>query len=382
MKQIKFMIFSASVTLLATACQKNIKNDAISREVASEVKGGNGSPGNVYTLSNESSGNRILTFSRSASGMLTWEAAIATGGVGTGTGLGSQGAIVLSQDNKYIIAVNAGSNSISSFTVSPSGLIWASTVASGGMMPISVTIHNNLVYALNAGGENNISGFKISADGRLWPLTGSTRPLSAMNAGPAQVSFTDDGSAIVITEKMTNKITTYTIESDGTPGAIHTLTSANATPFGFAVGRMGMIYVSEAAGGAPGASTVSSYHVQDDGSIHLIDGPVSAGQTAACWVVVLNNGKYVYATNTGSGNISSFTASTDGSLDVSEAAAGITGMSSAPIDAALSNNSKYLYALLSGTETIAAFQVNSDGALEWIQNSGALPDGTTGLAAK
>ncbi len=181
---------------------------------------------------------------------------------------------------------------------------------------------------------------------------------------------------------MTNKITTDTIESDGTPGAMHTLTSANATPFGFAVGKMGMIYVSEAAGGAPGASTVSSYQVQADGSIHLLDGPVSAGQTAACWVVALNNGKYVYATNTGSGNISSFKASNDGNLDVLQAAAGATGMGSKPTDATLSNNAKYLYALLSGTKTIAVFEVKSDGSLEWIQNTGGLPDGTSGLAAK
>jgi 6-phosphogluconolactonase len=382
MKQIKFMILSASVILLATACQKNIDGDAVSRNVASEAKGGNGLAGSVYTLSNESSGNHIIMFSRSANGTLTWEAAIATGGAGTGAGLGSQGAIALSQDNKYIIAVNAGSNSISSFTVSASGLSWASTVASGGMMPISVTIHNNLAYALNAGADNNISGFKISADGKLRPITGSTRPLSATSVGPAQVSFTDDGNAIVITEKMTNKITTYTIESDGLPGAMHTLTSANATPFGFAIGKMGMIYVSEAAGGAPGASTVSSYQVQNDGSILLLDGPVSAGQTAACWVVAVNNGKYVYATNTGSGNISSFKASNDGSLDVLQAAAGVTGMGSTPIDAALSNNSKYLYALLSGTATIGAFQVMSDGSLDWIQNSGRLPVGTVGLAAK
>ena len=376
------MFLSASIILFATACQKNIEGDALSRDVASEAKGGNGLPGRIYTLSNESSGNHIIMFSRSTNGTLTWEAAIATGGVGTGTGLGSQGAITLSQDNKYIIAVNAGSNSISSFTVSPSGLSWASTVASGGIMPISVTIHKNIVYALNAGADNNISGFTISADGKLWPLTGSTRPLSAMSAGPAQVSFTENGNAIVITEKMTNKITTYTIESDGTPGAIHTLTSANATPFGFAVGKMGMIYVSEAAGGAPGASTVSSYQVQDDGSIHLLNGPVSAGQTAACWVVAVNNGKYIYATNTGSGNISSFKAGNDGSLDVLQAAGGVTGMGSSPIDAALSNNSKYLYALLAGTKSIAAFEIHSDGSLEWIQNSAGLPDGSVGLAAK
>jgi 6-phosphogluconolactonase len=380
MRHFRFVIIAAFTPLLFASCQKKINNDSISQNVSSSAKGG--SPGNVYTLSNEASDNRVIMFSRSSNGTLTWEGAFSTGGAGTGIGLGSQGAIALSNDNKLLLAVNAGSHSVSSFTVSPSGLKWVSTVPSGGMMPISVTIYKSLVYVLNAGADNNVSGFTIAPDGKLSPLEGSTRPLSAANAGPAQVSFTADGGAIVVTEKMTNKIITYTIESDGTPGAMHTLTSANATPFGFAVGKMGMIYVSEAAGGAPGASTVSSYRVLDDGSIHLLDGPVSAGQTAACWVVRVNNGKYIYATNTGSGNISSFKASNQGSLDVIQAAGGVTGMGSEPIDAALSNNSKYLYALLAGTECIASFEIHSDGSLEWIQNSAGLPDGSVGLAAK
>jgi 6-phosphogluconolactonase len=380
MKRIKYFMLSACV--IVSACQKDISNDAITRDVASDAKNGDSSPGNVYTLSNDASENRVIVFARSSDGMLTWKGAVPTGGTGTGSGLGSQGAIALSSGNKYLLAVNAGSNTISSFIVTPSGLTWASTVASGGIMPISVTIHNNLVYVLNAGMDNNISGFTISNDGELWPLAGSTRPLSSMSAGPAQVSFTDDGDALVITEKATNTITSYTVEPDGTPGMMHTLPSANATPFGFAVGKGGLIYVSEAAGGAPGASTVSSYRVDNDGSIHLTEGPVSAGQTAACWVVVVNNGKYVYATNTGSGNLSSFKATNHGDLDVLQAAAGVTGMGSSPIDAALSNNSKYVYALLAGSHSIAVFQIQADGSLEWVQNTGGLPEGTVGLEAK
>ena len=380
MKQSRFIILIASIVFLMGSCQKNIEHDAVSQELNSELKVAN-SPGSVYTLSNEAAGNRVLMFSRSSNGMLASQEAFETGGAGTGAGLGSQGAVALSDSKQWLVAVNAGSNSITSFSVSPSGLSWVSTVGSGGNMPVSVTVHNDLVYVLNAGAGNNISGFRISADGELWPLEGSIKSLSAMNAGGAQVSFANDGDVLVITEKNTNMIISYKIDSDGLPGMMHALASANATPFGFAVGKHGIIYVSEAGGGAPGASTVSSYQVNDDGTIQLIDGPNAAGQTAACWVVDVNNGKYVYATNTGSGNISSFRADNSGGLEVQEAAAGVTGIGSAPIDAALSNNSKYLYALLSGTATIAAFQVTSDGSLEWIQNTGGLPDGTTGLAA-
>jgi 6-phosphogluconolactonase (cycloisomerase 2 family) len=199
--------------------------------------------------------------------------------------------------------------------------------------------------------------------------------------GPAQISFVNDGTAVAITEKATNRIITYTIDAAGNPGTMHMINSASPTPFGFAVGKNGMIYVSEAAGGVANASAVSSYHISGDGSITLVDGPVHANQTAACWVVITNNGKYVYATNAGSSSLSSFAAGNDGSLSVSEAVAGMTGSGSAPIDAALSSNSKFLYEMNSKTNTIRGFGVGHDGSLQEINTVSGLPTGTAGLAA-
>ncbi len=240
----------------------------------------------------------------------------------------------------------------------------------------------NLVYVLNSGGSGNIHGFMLHADGSLHAIAGSSRPLSATSAGAAQISFVAEGGVVAITEKATNKIITYTINAAGVPGMMHSLTSAHPTPFGFALGKNGIIYVSEAAGGAPGASTVSSYHISSDGMISLVDGPVSASQSAACWVVATNNGKYIYATNTNSNTISSFNTDNKGSLSVLSAVAAMTGMSSVPIDAALTNNSKFLYILNSGNESIGAYSVANDGGLDDIQMVSGLPDGATGLAAK
>jgi 6-phosphogluconolactonase (cycloisomerase 2 family) len=167
----------------------------------------------------------------------------------------------------------------------------------------------------------------------------------------------------------------------GKPAVMHSINSSTPTPFGFAVGREGIIYVSEAAGGAPGASVVSSYHVSANGTIELVTGSVSAGQTAACWVVVSNNEKYIYATNTGSSNLSSFTPG-KGGLSVLEAIAGTTGAGSSPIDAGLSVNSKFLYVLNAGINTITVFEVASDGGLDHLQTVTGLPAGTVGMAAK
>ena len=383
--QIPFTLITAALTFLCFSCNKSGSDVASETAFASRAAKGqeateSNSTGYVYTLSNETSGNRVLAYSRSSAGTLTYATAYPTGGNGTGGGLGSQGAVTLSEDNKILLAVNAGSNSVTSFAVSGGTLTWISTIASGGIMPVSITVHGGLVYVLNGGGSGNISGFTLNEGGVLHPLANSTRPLSSSAAGAAQVSFAQDGAVLVVTEKVTNKIISYTVNSGGTPGMMHKITAANATPFGFAVGKKGMLYVSEAAGGAPGASTVSLYHVGTDGMISLIKGPVAAGQTAACWVVLTNNEKYVYATNTGSNNLSSFTASA-GMLSLLGAAVASREMS-APLDAALSNNSKFLYVLNSGTESITALSVSNDGSLHFLQDVAGLPDGSAGLAAK
>lgn len=385
MKSIKSFMAATSVALFLFSCEKNFKEPAKEegatlKTASSNLQSREGSAGYVYTLSNQTAGNMLLVYSRTSEGTISYVAAYPTGGTGTGGGLGNQGAVVLSDDNNFLLAVNPGSNSVTSFTVFGGGLIWVSTVSSGGTTPVSVTMHNDLVYVLNSGGSGNISGFSLHADGSLHPIANSTRPLSSASAGAAQVSFVADGNAVAITEKATNKIITYTISSQGIPGTMHSITSAHPTPFGFALGHNENIFVSEAAGGAPGASALSSYHINNDGTIALVDGPVGANQSAACWVVLTNNGKYAYTTNTASNNLSTFNVNSSGSISVLNAIAATTQMG--PIDAALSNNSKFLYVLNSGSHSIGVYAGDNDGSLSSVQTVPGLPVGATGLASK
>ena len=162
---------------------------------------------------------------------------------------------------------------------------------------------------------------------------------------------------------------------------MHTITSANPTPFGFAVGDNGNIFVSEAAGGAAGASTVSSYRINNDGSISLINGPVATTQSAACWVVLTHNGKFAYTTNTASNTLSTFNVNPiAGNISLRSPVSATTGIG--PIDAALNNNSKYLYILNSGSHSISVFAVAGDGGLNSAQTVLGLPIGANGLAAE
>jgi 6-phosphogluconolactonase len=381
--QLKTALWVSAVALLFAACQKetnqlSLQNEnLLSSNSEDKVKSVSG---HVYTLSNATTGNQVMDYLSSSNGTLTFSASYASGGNGSGGGLGNQSAVTLTNGEKNILlAVNAGSNSISSFKIK-NGLHLKSTVSSGGILPVSIAQHNDLVFVVNAGGSNTISGFKLKEDGMLKPIPNSTRSLcTTTSTGPAQISFVNDGKVLVITEKATNKIVTYTVNEDGIPGKMHSITSSTPTPFGFAVGKNGTIFISEAAGGAAGASVLSSYSISDKGVITLIKGSVAAGQSAACWVVITNNGKFAYATNTANDNISKFGITNSGGITVSEAISATT--QAGPIDAALSKNSKYLYVLNGGGHSIQAFNVNNDGTLRFLQTVPDLPIGANGLAA-
>jgi 6-phosphogluconolactonase len=343
-------------------------------------------PGAVYTMDNSVAGNNVLAFHRSADGSLTLAGAFPTGGTGTGTGLGNQSALILSRDARWLFACNAGSDEISAFAVTPGGLALSDKVKSEGRRPVSLTLRNGLLYVLNAGGavgeRDNITAFRFES-GNLFHIPGSTRTLSADNTGPAQVSFTSDGDVLVVTEKTTSIIDTFTVGDDGLVNGQRTFSSPIPTPFGFAAGRNGRIFVSEANGsGPPNGSSVSSYEVSDDGELVAISSAVPTKQTAACWIVLTGNERFAYDSNTGSGTISGYRVAPDGTLQLlnSDGVTGITGPG--PIDLAMSRDSLYLYSLNSGNGSISAFRVNANGSLDPLPDTSGIPAGSNGLAAQ
>jgi 6-phosphogluconolactonase (cycloisomerase 2 family) len=153
------------------------------------------------------------------------------------------------------------------FSLKSDGIALAEVVDSGGIRPISLTVHDRTLYVLNAGGSGNISGFRVRSNGRLSALEGSTQPLSNGGVGdapgPAQISFSPDGDLLVVTEKATNLIDIYQLD-EAIAGPPVTHPSAGQTPFGFAFGKRDQLIVSEAFGGASGASALSSYQLEED----------------------------------------------------------------------------------------------------------------------
>ena len=150
----------------------------------------------IYVQTNDADTNEVIAYDRSGDGRLDQLGRFETGGRGTGVPhLASQSSIVLSDDGAWLLVTNAGSDELTLFSVESDGLELAATIASGGSAPTSITVREELVYALNNGGTPNITGFTL-ASGGLAPIDGSTRPLSAGNADPAQISFSPDGKRI------------------------------------------------------------------------------------------------------------------------------------------------------------------------------------------
>jgi 6-phosphogluconolactonase (cycloisomerase 2 family) len=347
---------------------------------ASLLSAGNASsadaPGAVYALTNSPSGNAVVVYNRGADGSLTPAGSYASGGTGTGAGLGSQDAVIVTADHRLLFAVNPGSDSLSSFRIHPDGLELIDTAPSGGTMPTSVTFRAGLLYVLNAGVPNSVSGFKVSPAGKLTPLIGSTRPLSGASTSPAQVGFSDDGATLIVTERATNVIDTYSIDESGFLTGPFPHLSAGPTPFGFAVDKRNTVLVSEA--GAGGGA--SSYRVDAVSGLEPVSSAIMTGQRAACWAIVTTNGRYGYVTNAGTGNISGFAIDQDGSVSLLDAD-GITAVTGGnPTDIALSQNSQFLYVRVAALGQIAVFRIGSDGSLRALPPLTGTPAGLAGLA--
>jgi 6-phosphogluconolactonase (cycloisomerase 2 family) len=323
--------------------------------------------GAVYAITNATTGNGVAYYTRTHDGTLRLVATYASGGVGTGAGLGSQGAVVL--DHDLLFAVNAGSNSVSEFAVREDGLKLLRVFDSNGVRPISIAVHRNLLYVLN-GGSSAITGFRIEGKGRVQAIDGSTQPL--LGSGPAQVAFSSDGDELVVTEKTSSTIDTFPIGRGGRALAGVTGPSAGATPFGFAFDDRGHAFVSEASGSA------SSYSVDASGA-HVISPAVLTNQAAPCWLVVTPNGRFAYTANAGGASISGFAIARDGGISL--ASTTLLGAGAHPLDEGVSSDGRFLYVLVDGRHTVGAFRIGSDGSLTPLGEAGILPAGAVGLAA-
>jgi 6-phosphogluconolactonase len=341
--------------------------------------------GHVYVNDNTAGTNTIAAFDRHADGSLTPVdgSPFPAGGAGAGKGLASQGAVQVTDNGRYLHAVDTGSNQVSVLRIKDDGsLRLVSVASSGGALPDSVTVHGDLVYVANSGtGDSNYTGFILAHHGELIPLPGSTVTLPA-TAAPADVLFNQNGTKLVGTEVGPSVIDSFTVGPNGllTAAPDSPLAAQGLGPFGseFRPTNPNQLFVSNAHNVGTGTGTISAFNDAQKGTLSSIgSSPFADLQTAPCWVEITPNGQFLFTVNTGSGEISRYSIARDGTLTLlGSTPVGATGGVGA-VDARLSPDGRTLYVDESRIGKVGEFAVNGGNLTELAGSPVALPAGAT-----
>lgn len=358
--------------------------------------GGGGSPGAVYVQTNTSPVNYVQVFTRGSDGALTTAGRYATGGSGNPAAnpplgipfLDSAGSVTLSDGHgrshrrgRLLFAVNAGDNTVSSFSVGKDGLQLVDTEPTHGSRPISVTTSDDLVYVLNSTASSaSIAGFKVSPRGDLTLIPGSVRPThDPTHDLPAQIEFDAHGNFLAVSDRGTDTIDTFAIGKDGAAGPAGPQASNAQTPYGIAFTSRDLMVVANENFSDVFASTVSSYDARG-GSIASVS-VQSADSGAACWVAITKNGKFAYVTSPFSGQIVGFSIGAGGTLSP---VVHLDTPGTAVLDESLSEDGRFLYVLSSNgfaSDQVLTYRVNTDNTLTKIGATALIEGSAAGLAA-
>ncbi|WBB69336.1 beta-propeller fold lactonase family protein [Micromonospora sp. WMMD812] len=332
----------------------------------------------LFVQTNKAEGNTIKVYDRDEDGRLAPAGEYETGGLGGFTigapvdALASQGSLTF--HDGLLFALNAGSNTVTVFRVDGTKLHRLQVVWSGGLLPVSVDVRDDLVYVLNAGGEGSVQGFELHK-GQLSPIKDANRSLGLHNGNPpnfmtapAQVEIDPEGEFVLVSTKAANVMFSYEIGRDGQLSRHPVISDAGNTPFGFTFDTEDTLLVTES-----GSNEVSRFELEKDGELDQIGPSVPNGQQAPCWIQRV--GDYFFVANAGSSTISSYKVDEDGKLVLVEAVAADTGGGS--IDMTTSDG--FLYVQNAAAGNVQGYEVGKDGSLELVTEVKGLPRFENGI---
>ena len=322
-------------------------------------------PGAVFVQTDAPSGNAVAVYDRAAGGALRAAGTYPTGGLGgvlTGSvvdHLASQGSLAYDRTRGLLYAVNAGSNTVTVFSVSGDRLIRRQIVSSGGTFPVSIAVHGSLLYVLNARDGGSVQGFvRIGATLLSVPAWHRSLGLDPAQAPefthtPGQVAFTPDGSKLIVTTKGNgNDIDVFSVGPLGGVSAKPVVNADQANvPFGVSFDAGGHLAVAEA-----GPNAVATFTVNPDGTVTLAE-RAATGQAGTCWIV--SDGSAFYASNAGSGTLSGYGDDGSGALRP----LGTTATGAGTVDAAVSPDGQYLSVQAGANGVVDEYRLNPGGSL-------------------
>ncbi|MGK5696250.1 lactonase family protein [Streptomyces sp. URMC 128] len=369
---------------------------AVSLASASQYAASRGADRAVFVQGNELNGNTIHVFARDSQGKLKPAGSYATGGQGGDQvdaptdSLASQGSLVYDDDSGMLLAVNAGSGTLTSFRAEGTELKDRQVLESGGEFPSSIAVRGKVAYVMNAGGEGSVQGFRITPKG-LVPMRGSFRSLGLANedvprfdTSPGEVEITPDGRNLVVTTKGNNTVEVFPLKRNGLPAVAEPVVnkSAGNVPFAISFDSSGSrMLVAEAE-----KSTVTTYRVQHDGKLKVLQKPLANGQEVLCWLE--RAGDYFYAGNTGNSTVSGYRMDKHGRLALTNEVGLATppsAKSQGVIDIAVTKDAKFVYVQNATSGTVDGFRVEKNGSLTKVTTAEGLPtfaeSGMEGIAA-
>jgi 6-phosphogluconolactonase (cycloisomerase 2 family) len=319
----------------------------------------------VFVQTDNTAGNRVVAYRRAADGTLTPVGNYATGGRGgilAGSVVdhtASQGSLADDPRHGLLYAVNAGSDTISVFSVRSERLALRQVLGSGGTFPVSVAVHGDLVYVLNALNGGSVQGYRVLG-GFLARIPGSHRALGLdpnatpqFTTTPGQVAFTPDGAQLVVTTKGNgNDIDVFGVGFGGRLSAKPTVNAEPGTvPFAIAFDPFGHLVIAEA-----GTNAVSTFQLSRYGTASLLH-RTPTGQAATCWVTTA--GSFLFGSNAGTPSESGFAEAASGQLTL----LGNTATDPGAVDAVSAAGGRFLYVQTGGNGIVDEFSVAADGAL-------------------
>jgi len=326
----------------------------------------NGAARVVFVQTDNTGGNQVVAYDRSWNGSLSLANTYDTGGDGAVLGgsavdhLASQGSLTFDAAHNLLYAVNAGSNTVSVFSVRGDDLALRQVISSGGIFPVSVAVYGDLVYVLNALDGGSIQGY-VTSYGHLHLVPAWNRPLGLdptqtpqFTSTPGQVLFSPDGSQLLVTTKNSgNAIDVFHIAPFGRPSNDPVVNvEAGAVPFAATFVDERHLLVTEA-----GPSDVVSLTLHGDGTL-TSSSSVGTTQAATCWITPGSDGNF-YTSNAGSASLSTIEFTEHGRL----ALAGQTTTDAGTVDASVSSDGRFLYVQAGGTGTVDEFRIHVDGSL-------------------
>ncbi|KAJ7850090.1 hypothetical protein B0H13DRAFT_2401778 [Mycena leptocephala] len=325
--------------------------------------------GAAYFMTNEPTGNYLVSATIGSDGKLALYEAVYTKGagahgfrpasIGNLDALFSQGSVGVSVAQRFVANVNAGTNTVTVFGIddtNPARLsIIGNPVSSGGEFPTSLAINKagTRVCVVNGGKTNGVSCYTFDAGEGLTPMSNTIRSLNLNQTTPAtgpsntpsQIIFSPDEKQLIVSVKA-GYLAVWNVNADGSLSTNFRTVAGGILPFSllYVPGKNAII------ASDPGAGLgYDIFNLDTDATVSFS----IPGQALTCWSVYSNESGNFYMVDVGVSTITEqYNVGMDGPIDT---------------DIATIDKKDFMYSLAANATGLTVLSVNGPGQAEIYQ---------------